>query len=74
MKTSRVLLLLSSLVLVAACGTKGPLVLPDGEAPKRAPEAVELPESADASRDDSDAGESADAAEAPVPVEPPTDE
>jgi predicted small lipoprotein YifL len=29
MKTSRLALLLMSLVLVAACGTKGPLVLPD---------------------------------------------
>jgi predicted small lipoprotein YifL len=29
MKTSRLALLLLSLVLVAACGTKGPLVLPD---------------------------------------------
>jgi predicted small lipoprotein YifL len=29
MKTSRLALLLLSLVLVAACGTKGPLVLPE---------------------------------------------
>lgn len=29
MKTARYALLLMSLVLVAACGTKGPLVLPD---------------------------------------------
>ena len=29
MKTTRCALLLMSLVLVAACGTKGPLVLPD---------------------------------------------
>ena len=29
MKTSRLALLLMSLVLVAACGTKGPLVMPD---------------------------------------------
>jgi predicted small lipoprotein YifL len=29
MKTSRFVLLLMSLVLVAACGTKGPLVMPD---------------------------------------------
>ena len=29
MKTARYLLLMMSLVLVAACGTKGPLVLPD---------------------------------------------
>jgi predicted small lipoprotein YifL len=29
MKTTRTALLLMGLVLVAACGTKGPLVLPD---------------------------------------------
>ena len=29
MKTARYVLLMMSLVLVAACGTKGPLVLPD---------------------------------------------
>ena len=29
MKTARYAMLLMSLVLVAACGTKGPLVLPD---------------------------------------------
>ena len=29
MKTARYLLLMMSLVLVAACGTKGPLVLPE---------------------------------------------
>ncbi len=33
MKTSRLALLLMSLVLVAACGTKGPLVMPDKAAP-----------------------------------------
>jgi predicted small lipoprotein YifL len=71
MKTSRVVLLLSSLVLVAAGGTKGPLVHPDGAEPKTAPRPVDLPGSADAARDDGDAGESADAAR---PAEPPTDE
>ena len=71
MKTTRVVLLLSSLLVVAACGTKGPLVMPDGSRPRQAPEPVELPEAADAARDDHDAGESADAAR---PAEPPTDE
>lgn len=33
MKTARYALLLMSLVLVAACGTKGPLVLPDKAGP-----------------------------------------
>ena len=40
MKTARNVLLLMSLVLVAACGTKGPLVLPD-KADK--PDAAESP-------------------------------
>lgn len=75
MKTSRVVLLLSSLFLVAACGTKGPLVLPGKETPRRTTEPVELPRSADAATDDSDAGESADAASQPAnrPVEPQTE-
>jgi predicted small lipoprotein YifL len=34
MKTTRVLLLSAALVLVAACGTKGPLVLADADAAK----------------------------------------
>lgn len=33
MKTARLCLLLLSLVLLAACGTKGDLVLPDKAAP-----------------------------------------
>ena len=32
MKTTRILLLSAALVLVAACGTKGPLVLPTADA------------------------------------------
>jgi predicted small lipoprotein YifL len=71
MKTSRVVLLLSSLVLVAACGTKGPLVMADGTEPKTEPTPVVLPGSADAARDDGDAGEPADAAK---PSEPPAEE
>lgn len=40
MKTARCVLLLMSLVLVAACGTKGPLVLPDKAEP---PDKTESP-------------------------------
>ena len=68
MNTSRLLLLSTSLLLVAACGTKGPLVLPGKETPARTVEPVELPDDADAMRDDRDtAGEPADAAETPAP-------
>ena len=67
MKTSRLLLLSTSLLLAAACGTKGPLVLPGKETPARQVP-VELPDDADAMRDDRDtAGEPADAAETPAP-------
>ena len=71
MKTSRLLLLSTSLLLVAACGTKGPLVLPGEETPARTVEPVELPEDADAMTDDHASSESADAAE---PAAPPADE
>ena len=50
MKTSRLLLLSTSLLLVAACGTKGPLVLPGKETPARTVEPVELPDDADDDR------------------------
>ena len=52
MKTSRLLLLSTSLLLVAACGTKGPLVLPGKETPARQVEPIELPDDADAMTDD----------------------
>jgi predicted small lipoprotein YifL len=64
-------MVLSSLVLVAACGTKGPLVLPGKETPAAKIEPVELPRDADAARDTGDEGEPADAAK---PSEPPADE
>ncbi len=88
MKTSRILLMLTSLVLVSACGTKGDLVLPGKETPRRTVAPITLPGAADSARD-SDAtstgagetidaaGESSDpagdAADTP-PAEPPTDE
>lgn len=37
MKSARLILLLLSLALVAACGTKGDLVLPDKAEPAEAP-------------------------------------
>ena len=67
MKTSRLLLLSSSLLLAAACGTKGPLVLPGKETPARQVEPIELPDDADAMTDDHAPTEPADAAEPPAP-------
>ena len=43
MKIARPTLLLLSLVLLAACGTKGDLVMPDQAAPPQAPETTEPP-------------------------------
>lgn len=43
MKTARLALLLLSLALVAACGTKGDLVLPAQPAETAAPEAPDAP-------------------------------
>jgi predicted small lipoprotein YifL len=71
MKTSRVVILLTCLVLVAACGTKGDLVLPGKETPARTVDPIDLPGDADASKDQGDTGEPADAAE---PAAPPTEE
>lgn len=45
MKTARYALLLMSLVLVAACGTKGPLVLPDKAGPAGSNEDTSEPSS-----------------------------
>ena len=67
MKTSRLLLLSTSLLLAAACGTKGPLVLPGKETPARQVEPIELPDDADAMTDDHAPPEPADAAEPPAP-------
>lgn len=71
MKTSRIVLLLTSLVLVAACGVKGPLVLPDKETPARTIEPIDSPADAAAQEDTVDAGEPAGAAQ---PATPPTEE
>ena len=67
MKTSRLLLLSTSLLLAAACGTKGPLVLPGKETPARQVEPIELPDDADAMTDAHAPTEPADAAEPPAP-------
>ena len=67
MKTSRLLLLSTSLLLAAACGTKGPLVLPGKETPARQVEPIERPDDADAMTDDHAPTEPADAAEPPAP-------
>jgi hypothetical protein len=71
MKTSRRVILMSCLVLVAACGTKGDLVLEGKETPAPTIEPIDGPGDADASKDQGDAGEPADAAK---PVTPPTEE
>jgi predicted small lipoprotein YifL len=44
MKTARLALLLMSLVLAAACGTKGDLVLPEKPAAPEAPAAADEPD------------------------------
>ena len=72
MKTPRVFLLLTSCLLLAACGVKGPLVLPDkAEQPARTIEPIESPADAAAQEDDPDPGEPVGAAES---VTPPTEE
>ena len=71
MKTPRIVLVLTSLLLVAACGVKGPLVLADKETPARTIEPIESPADAAAQEDAGDAGEPAGAAQ---PATPPTDE
>ena len=43
MKTNRLALLLIGLCLVAACGTKGPLVLPDKADPAPSEQKIEPP-------------------------------
>ena len=72
MKTLRVLLLPLSVLLLAACGVKGPLVLPDRAVqPARTIEPIESPADASAQEDDADHGEPVGAAES---VTPPTEE
>lgn len=72
MKTSRVVLLSSTLLLLAACGVKGDLVLPDQETPAPTIEPIDSPTDAAAQSDDgADAGEPAAAAQ---PATPPTEE
>lgn len=71
MKTPRMFLLLTSCLLLAACGVKGPLVLPDQEQPAQRIEPVESAADAAAQEDDPDAGEPVGAAQS---VTPPTEE
>ena len=72
MKTPRVYLLLTTCLLLAACGVKGPLVLPDkAEQPARTIEPIESPADAAAQQDDADSGEPVGATRAATP---PTEE
>ena len=71
MKTSRLVLLSTSLLLLAACGVKGDLVLPDKETPAATIEPIDSPADAAAQSDHADAGEPAGAAQ---PATPPTEE
>ena len=72
MKTTRNVLLTLLLPALAACGVKGPLVLPGKATPARTVEPIELPRDADATRDQP--VESAEPADAAEPVAPPTEE
>lgn len=74
MKTTRLVLMSLMLPALAACGVKGPLVLPDGEKSSApAVEPVELPRDADATRSE-DASTTAEPADAAEPAAPPTEE